>query len=301
MLPTTVTQFKDLFTGDQLTVYIVLSIMNAILLFFASMKFILVLQQCGYRGKRYFKWLSNKDTPYMSRLMLLCLLAFLFFCVLNICFAPLANKIMGIDVGQSAISYLGFVSYIIFALLYISTESSVNAKVPLKKTKRLVRLCVTYFIFLASISFGIIVLLNYLAFVIGDEVVALLRFSLMCVTPILTPYILFLAYGFNEPLETVIRRYYIRRAVNKLNTSNVIKIGITGSFAKTSVKEILKTILSQKYRVLATPESYNTPLGIAITAKQLDSTHDVFIAEMGARSRGISKKLRKWLSLNTVC
>ena len=293
MLPTTVTQFKDLFTGDELTVYIVLSVVNAILLFFASMKFILVLQQCGYRGKRYFKWLSNKETPYLSRLMLLCLLAFLFFCVLNICCAPIANSLFGTENGQSVISYFGFISYILFTVLYINTESSVNAKVPLKKTKRLVRLCITYFVFLAIISFAVLTLLNYLAFVIKDDVVALLRFSLICGTPMLTPFILFLAYGFNEPLETIIRRYYIRRAVIKLNTSNVIKIGITGSFAKTSVKEILKTILSQKYRVLATPESYNTPLGIAITAKQLDSTHDVFIAEMGARSRGDIREIAK--------
>jgi UDP-N-acetylmuramoyl-tripeptide--D-alanyl-D-alanine ligase len=51
------------------------------------------------------------------------------------------------------------------------------------------------------------------------------------------------------------------------------------------------TILSQRFRVLATPESYNTPMGIAITTKKLDSTHDVFIAEMGARSKGDVKSL----------
>jgi UDP-N-acetylmuramoyl-tripeptide--D-alanyl-D-alanine ligase len=56
---------------------------------------------------------------------------------------------------------------------------------------------------------------------------------------------------------------------------------------------MLKTILSQKYRVLATPESYNTPLGIALTVKSLDSTHDVFIAEMGARSKGDIAALAK--------
>ena len=63
MLPTSVQNFSQLFTGDQILVYLSFSVLNTILLFFASMKFILVLQQCGYRGKRYFKWLSNKDTP----------------------------------------------------------------------------------------------------------------------------------------------------------------------------------------------------------------------------------------------
>ena len=42
---------------------------------------------------------------------------------------------------------------------------------------------------------------------------------------------------------------------------------------------------------MATPASYNTPLGIALSVKQLDSTHDIFIAEMGARSKGDIKEL----------
>ena len=123
MIPTSVENFKDLYTGDQITVYIVVSLVNALILFFASMKFILVLQQCGYRGKRYFKWLSHKETPYLSRLMLLCLLGLLFFCVINICFSPLASRILGNQQGQSVASYLGFLSYLLFSFLYIMKPS----------------------------------------------------------------------------------------------------------------------------------------------------------------------------------
>ncbi len=290
MYPLNVEKFSALFTGEQIMVYLSLCVLNAVLLFFASMKFILVLQQCGYKGKRYFKWLSNKDTPYLSRLMLLCLLAFLFFSVLNMCFAPLMARLFGDD-GKTVGSYIGFASYLLFAILYINTESSVNAKVPLKKTKRLVRLCVTYLILLVVVSFIIITLLNFLAFIIKSEIFAQLRYAILCGMPILLPYILFLAYGLNEPLERALRKRYLKIASTKLDQSNVLKIGITGSYGKTSVKEILKTILSQKFRVLATPENYNTPLGIALTVKNLDSTHDVFIAEMGARSKGDIKEL----------
>ena len=136
MIPTSVENFKDLFTGEQILVYIILSVVNALIIFLASMKFILVLQQCGYRGKKYFNWLDNRDTPYMSRLMLLCLLAFLFFLVLNICFSPMTTNLLGNDNGLSVASFLGFASYFLFSFLYIKTESSVNAKVPIKKTKR---------------------------------------------------------------------------------------------------------------------------------------------------------------------
>ena len=285
MFPLDVLKFSDLFTGGQLITYLLMSLLNAVIILLSSMKFILVLQQCNYRGKRYFKWLSHKDTPYMSRLMLLCMMALFFFCVLNMTFVSM--------LGNTAVSYVGLISYILFSTMYINTEKNINAKIPLKKTRRLVRLCITYFILCFGLTFGVITLSNYVAFVIGNEVFAILRLFIICLLPLLIPLILFLAYLINEPIEYLIRKYYILTAVNTLNKTSVIKIGITGSFAKTSVKEILKTILSQKYRVLATPYSYNTPLGIARTVKMLDSTHDVFIAEMGARQKGDIKELAR--------
>ena len=221
----------------ELLIHAVLSVLNGIMLFSASLKFLLVLQQCGYHGKKYFRWLTERDTPYLSRLMLLCLLGFLFFCVLAMCFAP----VVGSDVAQ----YLGLLSYVFFTLIYVNTENNVNAKVPLKKTKRLLRLCSTFIIVLAAVSFGFFELFNYIANLINDDVVKILRFSLICVMPILCPYILFLAYFINEPFEWIIRNHYIKAAKEKLKNLDVIKIGITGSYGKTTVKEILKTILSQ--------------------------------------------------------
>ncbi len=283
MFPIGIEKFSQLFTGEQIIIYLALSIVSSILLFLSSMKFILVLQQCSYKRKRYYKWISNKDTPYMSRLMLLCLLALLFFCVLNMTFVPVLD--------EHVASYLGVIAYILFSIMYINSERHINAKVPLRKTKRIVRLCITYILLYVIVNFGTITLLNYIAFIIGDEVFGILRLSLLCLMPLTIPVVLYVAFCINEPIEILIKRYYIHRAEITLNSSSVIKIGITGSFGKTSVKEILKTILSQKYRVLATPRSFNTPLGIAQTVKQLDSTHDVFIAEMGARQNGDIKEL----------
>ena len=48
----------------------------------------------------------------------------------------------------------------------------------------------------------------------------------------------------------------IKKAYKKLNQpeyQNIIRIGITGSYGKTSTKFILKSILEEKYKVLATP------------------------------------------------
>jgi UDP-N-acetylmuramoyl-tripeptide--D-alanyl-D-alanine ligase len=67
----------------------------------------------------------------------------------------------------------------------------------------------------------------------------------------------------------------------------LIRIGITGSYGKTSTKFLLATLLSEKYRVLATPASFNTPMGVTrIIREQLKPEHQVFIAEMGARHVG---------------
>ncbi len=276
--------FADLFSGEMLIILITVSVLNGLLLFWASLKFLLVFQQSGYRHKRYFKWLKNPETPYLSRLMLLCLLAFLFFCVLNATFGPIVRN-------SNVAPFIGFASYLLFTFSYIKTEKNVNVKIPLKKTKRLIRLSITYVLMLSAFTYALILLINVVALLIGDNSFALLRYALICGMPILSPYVLFLANALNSPFETLIKRHYLNVAKTKIKKHDVIKIGITGSYGKTSVKEILKTLLSQKFRVLSSPESYNTPLGIAYTVKDLDSTHDILLAEMGARHVGDIKEL----------
>ena len=212
---------------------------------------------------------------------------------MNTCFSSVLATFLDANTSKTIASYLGFTSYLLFTISYINTESSVNAKVPLKKTKRLVRLAITYLVVLIAVSFGVITLLNYLAFIINDEMFAILRFSIICAMPIIIPYLLFVAFCINEPIEWALRKHHLKIALLKLDKTEVIKIGITGSYGKTTVKEILRVILSQKYRVLASPESFNTPLGIALSVKKLDSTHDIFIAEMGARVKGDIEELAK--------
>lgn len=58
---------------------------------------------------------------------------------------------------------------------------------------------------------------------------------------------------------------YIKRAERKLSQAAYLKIAVTGSFGKTSVKNILTEMLSTKYKAYCTPKSFNTPLGIAHT------------------------------------
>ncbi len=97
------------------------------------------------------------------------------------------------------------------------------------------------------------------------------------------------------PIERLIFHLYFRDAEKKLlENPRLIRIGITGSYGKTSTKFILAEILSQKYNVLATPASFNTPMGVTrIIRERLTPAHQVFIGEMGARHVGEIKELSR--------
>lgn len=97
----------------------------------------------------------------------------------------------------------------------------------------------------------------------------------------------------NSPVELNINNHYLNDAKRILaENPDLTVIGVTGSYGKTSVKFYLETLLKAKYSVLATPESYNTPMGIVITIrKYLRRSHEVFICEMGARYVGEIKEV----------
>lgn len=67
---------------------------------------------------------------------------------------------------------------------------------------------------------------------------------------------------------------------------------MTGSYGKTSVKFYLQTLLQEKYNVLVTPESFNTPMGVVRTIRgSLKPTTEIFVCEMGARHVGDIKEI----------
>lgn len=59
-------------------------------------------------------------------------------------------------------------------------------------------------------------------------------------------------------------------------------IGITGSNGKTTTKELINLVLSQKYQVLATEGNLNNHIGVPLTLLNLRPDHEVAIIEMGA-------------------
>ncbi len=145
-----------------------------------------------------------------------------------------------------------------------------SKKTPLKFTKKLIRI---YY-------FSILIMLPF----------CFVRFAPPLLLGIL-PLVPVLANHMNI-YDKILNAKFIRRAQEKIRLSKVKVIAITGSNGKTSVKNILFQMLSTQFKTQATPESFNTPIGIAkfINEKfQLDTNY--LILEYGARHKCDIKKL----------
>ena len=99
------------------------------------------------------------------------------------------------------------------------------------------------------------------------------------------------------PIEAAVRRHYLNEAKAVLKErTDLIKIGITGSFGKTTTKNIMQAMLSEQYNSLMTPASFNTPMGITITIRtMLQPLHQVFVCEMGADHVGDITELMEFV------
>lgn len=68
-------------------------------------------------------------------------------------------------------------------------------------------------------------------------------------------------------------------------------IGITGTNGKTTTKELVAAVLSEKYNVLFTEANYNNDVGVPKTLFRMNDSHEIAIVEMGASHPGDIKKL----------
>ena len=70
-------------------------------------------------------------------------------------------------------------------------------------------------------------------------------------------------------------------------------VGITGSVGKTSTKEMIASVLSQKYNVLKTAGNFNNEIGLPLTIFNIREEHDVAVLEMGISDFGEMHRLAK--------
>ena len=144
-----------------------------------------------------------------------------------------------------------------------------------------------------SLSFLYSIILGYIfAFDSGINILSFfiiyLLFIYLLISVIATLIILLINPFFNFQKKRI-----IKRAAKKMKGLKKVKvIGITGSYGKTSTKEFLYTILSQKYNVVKTEGNNNTNIGVAYTVlNKVSDDYDYFICEMGAYKIGEIKEM----------
>lgn len=162
----------------------------------------------------------------------------------------------------------------LFCLIFICLYSFIyfiDLRIKLKFSKRIIRLIILtiiYLFFISSIKYLNLYLLSFVEYAI----IPLLFLDI------------YLARLFNK--------MYIKMCKDKIKNYKGKIIAITGSYGKTSVKYFMYQTLSLYYKVIATPKSYNTPLGISSFINSINvNNYDYLILEYGASKPGDIKEL----------
>lgn len=241
-----------------------------------------IMQQSGYSGEGFLEWYYERGNMILGRHALLALCLFLLTALFNLCFSFLDV------VWANLISLAPFAG---MCLLFRFSDKRA-LKVSVKRTGRIMRVCGVYWFLLVAVIFGVCVGFTYGA----KEITGLanyFRFVIIAAMPFFFPALFALANNIVKIYDVPRNKRFERKAAKTLAESKCVKVGITGSFGKTSVKNMAAAILSEKYKVVATGASFNTPIGIARTVNEIGLDCDIFLAEMGARRMGDIKELCK--------
>jgi len=173
--------------------------------------------------------------------------------------------------------YLFMLVYCFEAIVFFKRISDKSFKYPVL-TKKTLLIVVSGFLLEALILFWFwqssFNSAKFFALILGIDILSPLIFS-------------FLALSFT-PLSSFLQKRVIQSAKRKREKmTELLVIGITGSYGKTSTKEILAKILSRKFKTFKTLKHQNTDSVVAqYMLDKLDNSYQVFVAEMGAYFRG---------------
>ncbi|SDB64865.1 UDP-N-acetylmuramoyl-tripeptide--D-alanyl-D-alanine ligase [Butyrivibrio sp. INlla16] len=242
-----------------------------------------MLQLSSYQFQGYFRFLRSKPHRYGLHVGFLCV--------------TIIGGMLGSNKLGSAFRILSLLFLIFLIFQYIPKP----AKKKFVVTKRVQRLFVTYAVLFLILG----VIAVYLYFTGGQTISSIFIATSKSVSNFtvegskkriaagiifasfvgLLPLVTALCNLINKPIEKRVNDWFIHDAQRMLQEHPGLRIiGITGSYGKTSVKYYLWTLLSEGFRVLMTPESFNTPMGVVRTIReQLTPMHEIFICEMGAR------------------
>ncbi|MBR3228246.1 MAG: UDP-N-acetylmuramoyl-tripeptide--D-alanyl-D-alanine ligase [Erysipelotrichaceae bacterium] len=212
-----------------------------------------MFQQNRYELKRYTAWLFNRrNIRFVS-----CLIYFAVIIIVRLIFRHAGDA-------------LNVFITIIFAIWLIMNESKREYIKPLVLTSRVKRQIAVITLLLVLFTYAAV---RYLPGIVSSILAVYLPYLLIYPMAIIT-----------EPIEEAVKKRYENEARDIIDSyDDLIKIGITGSYGKTTTKNVVKDIIGEKYYTLITPASYNTPMGITRTIReQFKPIYEVFVCEMGA-------------------
>ena len=231
-----------------------------------------MMQLNTYRNDRYGQWYKTKGKRRYTDLLALLAAVPLF-------------------LGNIVAELVALVLWALVYLLFLKGRDKTPAKKPLVFTKRATRLYVVMLIifFLPAMALLFLAVANMGA-PGGIRAVCL---WVMALLPFISPLFILAANTLTLPYEEHLKDRYFAEAKELLaEETDLIKVAVTGSYGKTSVKHILNRMLEEKYYTLMPPGSYNTPMGITrIVREHLKPIHQAFVTEMGAKQPGDIREL----------
>jgi UDP-N-acetylmuramoyl-tripeptide--D-alanyl-D-alanine ligase len=212
----------------------------------------------SYVTKIYFRWV--RLVPYNG---------LLFFVSIVLFFSSLWSP-------YPAIALAVFTILTPMGLSFKSRTSKVN------KTERLNRLNVVYFTLVIFLSVASL-LLEW-------------GYFLAMIVNLFSFYVYDLALRITKNYEKNKTQHFVQSASQKLNNFKGPIIAITGSYSKTTTKNVLNQILSRHNQSFTTPESFNNRLGIAKSINDdLQNTDEISIIEMGTYGFGEIREICSWV------
>lgn len=226
-----------------------------------------ILQQSNYCFSGVIKWLKSTRYSVIARQIAFPLVTGCLMLLFTFAF-PYKN-----------FEYILLAIFTFFAVLYICLIFKTKTKVQLKFTARMKRLAV-----LATIlSFGIASLVHLFS-------VYTFVYCLYTLVVIFSIPVIFISHMILLPFEKLVQKSYInktKKIIANMKKLGLKVIGITGSYGKTTTRNILCTMLSTKYKVCGGKANYNTPMGLSRIVNEVLATDDeILIVEMGARRIG---------------
>ncbi len=262
-------QFLTVSWGENLNIILIISLILFIVSdIFGELKKIQMYQQNSYFLKRFYAWEKENGKKYLIFTVVITAVSILF------------------------VIFKWYIPLLILSCMELAVKCYTSINTQKKAIKKLVFTARIKRLITASVILSLIVFV--LSLIFAKSNLLLIIFTLAIILSAHFPFVkVFITAFLMTAVEKSVARYYYNDAKKILKSNkDLLTIGVTGSYGKTSVKFILQRILNEKFNVVATPESFNTPMGIIRTVREkLTPSTQIFIAEMGAKNIGDIKEL----------